>query len=173
MTKKKPLSGDLLAECQAAHALFLKKKNELNLSQKKIADAAGISAPAVNLYFKGANALNLQFAMVLSRILEEPIEKFSERLERQRLQISNEDRSYSSRQEVDSNSRHLAMDASPRSRSALEKIAGAAESGLLSEEDMLLLEVIADRLSSRKADQSESPHQRLRKKLTTNDPFSQ
>lgn len=77
------------------------------------------------------------------------------------------------RPEVDSNARRLAMDASPRSRSALEKIAGAAESGLLSEEDMLLLEVIADRLSSRKADQAESPHQRLRKKLTKNDPFSQ
>jgi len=107
MTKKKPLSGDLLAECQAAHALFLKKKHELNLSQKKIADAAGISAPAVNLYFKGTNALNLQFAMVLSRLLDEPIEKFSERLARQRLQITNEDRDSSSRPEVDSNAYYI------------------------------------------------------------------
>lgn len=38
---------------------------------------------AVNLYFKGINALNVQFAAVLSSELGEPIESFSPRLARE------------------------------------------------------------------------------------------
>lgn len=80
MTKKRILPPDRLAECEAAHALFLSKKNELKLSQKKIADAAGMTPAAVNLYFKGINPLNAQFAAVLARMLQEPVEVFSPRL---------------------------------------------------------------------------------------------
>ncbi|WP_122588194.1 S24 family peptidase [Pseudomonas viridiflava] len=80
MTKKRILPPDLLAECAAAHDLFLSKKNELKLSQKKIADEAGMTPAAVNLYFKGINPLNTKFAAVLSRMLQEPVEKFSKRL---------------------------------------------------------------------------------------------
>jgi AcrR family transcriptional regulator len=69
-----------MAECEAAHALFLSKKNELKLSQKKIADAAGMTPAAVNLYFKGINPLNAQFAAVLARLIHEPVEAFSPRL---------------------------------------------------------------------------------------------
>ncbi|WP_243247327.1 hypothetical protein [Pseudomonas maioricensis] len=35
---------------------------------------------AVNLYFKGINPLNTKFAAGLSRMLQEPMEKFSKRL---------------------------------------------------------------------------------------------
>lgn len=80
MTKKRILPPDRLAECEAAHALFLSKKNELSLSQKKIADAAGMTPAAVNLYFKGINPLNAKFATVLARLLEVPVEQFSPRL---------------------------------------------------------------------------------------------
>lgn len=80
MTKKKPLPAELLAECQAAHALFLAKKNALGLTQRKIAEAAGITPTSVTLYLNGTNALNARFASVLSRLIEEPIEKFSPRL---------------------------------------------------------------------------------------------
>ncbi|MET1078788.1 MAG: LexA family transcriptional regulator [Pseudomonas sp.] len=80
MTKKRILPPDRLAECQAAHGLFLAKKHGLKLSQKKIADAANISPAAVNLYFKGINPLNAQFAAVLSRMLQEPVRRFSPRL---------------------------------------------------------------------------------------------
>lgn len=80
MTKKRILPSDRLAECEAAHALFLSKKNELKLSQKKIADAAGMTPAAVNLYFKGINPLNAQFAAVLARMIQEPVEAFSPRL---------------------------------------------------------------------------------------------
>ncbi|WP_421560603.1 LexA family transcriptional regulator [Pseudomonas sivasensis] len=80
MTKKRILPPDLLAECAAAHDLFLSKKNELKLSQKKIADAAGMTPAAVNLYFKGINPLNTKFAAVLARMLDEPVSAFSPRL---------------------------------------------------------------------------------------------
>ncbi len=80
MSKKKPLSEEQLQECAQAHRIFLEKRNALNLSQKKIADEAGISAPAVNFYFKGVNPLNIQFAMVLSKMLDVPVSDFSPRL---------------------------------------------------------------------------------------------
>lgn len=80
MTKKRILPPDLLAECATAHNLFLSKKNELKLSQKKIADAAGMTPAAVNLYFKGINPLNMKFAIVLARMLNEPVSAFSPRL---------------------------------------------------------------------------------------------
>lgn len=80
MTKKRILPQELLDECAAAHDLFLSKKNELKLSQKKIADAAGMTPAAVNLYFKGINPLNAKFATVLARMLDEPVSAFSPRL---------------------------------------------------------------------------------------------
>ena len=80
MTKKRLLPPEMLAECAAAHDLFLSKKNELKLSQKKIADEAGMTPAAVNLYFKGINPLNTKFAAVLARMLDEPVSAFSPRL---------------------------------------------------------------------------------------------
>lgn len=80
MTKKRILPPELMAECAAAHELFLSKKNELKLSQKKIADEAGMTPAAVNLYFKGINPLNTKFAAVLARMLDEPVSAFSPRL---------------------------------------------------------------------------------------------
>ncbi|WP_460116631.1 LexA family transcriptional regulator [Pseudomonas sp. S2_C03] len=80
MTKKRILPPELIAECAAAHDLFLSKKNELKLSQKKIADEAGMTPAAVNLYFKGINPLNTRFAAVLARMLDEPVSAFSPRL---------------------------------------------------------------------------------------------
>lgn len=80
MTKKKTLPPELLAECQAAHKLFLLKKNALGLSQKKIADEIGVSPAAVAHYFSGTNALNARFAAALARLLDEPVDAFSPRL---------------------------------------------------------------------------------------------
>lgn len=80
MSKKKPLSDAHLAECHAANALFLSKKNALKLSQKKIADTAGITPASVNHYLNGINPLNARFASVLAKLLDEPIESFSPRL---------------------------------------------------------------------------------------------
>lgn len=80
MTKKKTLPPELLAECQAAHELFLLKKNALGLSQKKIADEIGVSPAAVAHYFSGTNALNVRFAAALARLLDVPVDAFSPRL---------------------------------------------------------------------------------------------
>ncbi|WP_223515760.1 helix-turn-helix transcriptional regulator [Pseudomonas sp. GL-R-26] len=80
MSKKKELSPELKAECDAAKAIFVSKKNALGLTQASLAEAADISAAAVAMYLNGTNPLNAKFAAVLSRVLEVPIEKFSKRL---------------------------------------------------------------------------------------------
>jgi transcriptional regulator with XRE-family HTH domain len=80
MTKKKELSPELKAECDAAKALFVSKKNALGLTQASLAEAADISAAAVAMYLNGTNPLNAKFASVLSRVLSVPVEKFSKRL---------------------------------------------------------------------------------------------
>lgn len=80
MTKKKELSPELKAECEAAKSLFVSKKNALGLTQASLAEAADISAAAVAMYLNGTNPLNAKFAAVLSRLLGVPIESFSKRL---------------------------------------------------------------------------------------------
>jgi phage repressor protein C with HTH and peptisase S24 domain len=80
MTKKKELSPELKAECDAAKALFVSKKNNLGLTQASLAEAADISAAAVAMYLNGTNPLNAKFAAVLSRMLGVPVDKFSKRL---------------------------------------------------------------------------------------------
>ncbi|WP_338500992.1 S24 family peptidase [Pseudomonas poae] len=80
MTKKKELSPELKAECEAAKSLFVSKKNSLGLTQASLAEAADISAAAVAMYLNGTNPLNAKFAAVLSRLLGVPVEQFSKRL---------------------------------------------------------------------------------------------
>ena len=80
MKKKRTLSPDRIAECLAAKELFLAKKNELGLNQRKVADAVGISPAAVAMYFNGENPLNAKFATALSELLREPVSRFSPRL---------------------------------------------------------------------------------------------
>lgn len=77
---KKPLSDTLMAESKAANAMFLSKKNALKLTQRKLAEAAGITPASVNQYLRGINPLNARFAAVLAKMLQEPIESFSPRL---------------------------------------------------------------------------------------------
>ncbi|MFG0924760.1 S24 family peptidase [Pseudomonas sp. CJQ_8] len=80
MTKKKDLSPQLKAECEAAKRLFTQKKNALGLTQAKVAEAADISPAGVAMYLNGTNPLNAKFAIVLSRLLQEPVDRFSPRL---------------------------------------------------------------------------------------------
>lgn len=83
MSKKKELSPELKAECDAAKALFVSKKNALGLTQASLAAEADISAAAVAMYLNGTNPLNAKFAAVLSRLLGVPVERFSKRLARE------------------------------------------------------------------------------------------
>ncbi|MDZ4302280.1 helix-turn-helix domain-containing protein [Pseudomonas proteolytica] len=86
---KKPLSEPLLAECRAANDLFLAKKNALKLTQKGIAEAAGITPVSVNQYLRGINPLNARFAAILAKAIQEPIEKFSPRLAAEIAEMAN------------------------------------------------------------------------------------
>ncbi|TSD78688.1 helix-turn-helix domain-containing protein [Pseudomonas sp. KBS0710] len=88
-TSKKPLSAPLMAECKAANDLFLAKKNLLKLTQKKIAEAAGITPVSVNQYLRGINPLNARFAAVLAKAIQEPIESFSPRLAAEIAEMAN------------------------------------------------------------------------------------
>ncbi|MGA5482758.1 S24 family peptidase [Pseudomonas siliginis] len=83
MSRKKELSPELKAECDAAKALFVSKKNALGLTQASLAAEADISAAAVAMYLNGTNPLNAKFASVLSRLLGVPVERFSKRLARE------------------------------------------------------------------------------------------
>lgn len=80
MAKKKELSPEQKAECSAAKALFIARKNALGLTQAKLAEAAEISPAGAAMYLNGVNPLNAKFAAVLSRLVGEPVEKFSPRL---------------------------------------------------------------------------------------------
>lgn len=80
MSKKKELSPELKAECDAAKSLFISKKSALNLTQQKLADMADISPAAVAQYLNGTNPLNARFAAIFSRAIGEPVERFSKRL---------------------------------------------------------------------------------------------
>ena len=86
---KKPLSDQHLAECQAANDLYLAKKNELKLNQRKIAEAAGITPVSVNQYLRGINPLNARFAAVLAKVIQEPVERFSPRLAAEIAEMTN------------------------------------------------------------------------------------
>lgn len=175
MTKKRALPPDRIAECTAAHELFLAKKNQLKLSQKKIAEMAGMTPAAVNLYFKGINPLNAQFAAVLSQALGEPVERFSKRLAKEITDMAKAVQLHSAQGPVseDQSAGHAdraeaMMDfATPRTRTVLERINQAARTGRLSEADLDLLDQIAARFESNgeQSADGEGSHKRLREKL--------
>ncbi|WP_460384613.1 S24 family peptidase [Pseudomonas amygdali] len=127
MTKKRILPPELLAECAEAHDLFLSKKNELKLSQKKIADEAGMTPAAVNLYFKGINPLNTRFAAVLSRMLQEPVERFSPRLAKEIAALTSAAKPAVSQSSVDIVQQMIAKHGKNLPADARQKIADAVE----------------------------------------------
>ncbi|MDX9624278.1 S24 family peptidase [Pseudomonas fragariae (ex Marin et al. 2024)] len=127
MTKKRILPPELLAECADAHDLFLSKKNELKLSQKKIADEAGMTPAAVNLYFKGINPLNTRFAAVLSRMLQEPVESFSPRLAKEIAALTNAAKPAASQSSANIVQQMIAKHGKNLPADARQKIADAVE----------------------------------------------
>lgn len=175
------------AECAALKAALAEfnrsSPKEKRFTQDELAHMLGMSQGTLSSHLNGHRALNLEMAATMSRLLSVPIEKFSKRIAEEIAALSGaisngsdefkNDTSFSDKAGAAVQARQLAIAASPRSRSALEKIAEAADSGLLSEDDVLLLEVIASRLASQGLASTDSPHQRLRKKLTKNDPVSQ
>lgn len=103
-SKKKPLTPEQLLECETLNSIFLSKKNELGLSQAKIADMAGITPPAISHYLKGKNPLNVTIAVVFSKALKVAIGAFSPRLAGEAAKIS-----YATNTRVESIDRVLAI----------------------------------------------------------------
>lgn len=171
MSKKKPLPPELAHECQALQAIYLAKKNSLKLSLGKIAAEAGKSTPAISHYLNGVNALNLPIAVVFSRLLDEPISSFSERLAREADSViaAGSARSVRTAASIDMEAlEKLNGQATPRSLAILDRIENALIEGRISEKDMALLEQIADRFGrhqDRTPRSSEKDYAALQKKL--------
>lgn len=183
MTKKKELSPDLRAECSAAKALFIARKNGLGLTQAKLAEAAEISPAGVAMYLNGTNPLNAKFASVLARLIGVSVESFSPRLAKEIAQITqavpasiNNVASENSGAYLAAKAMGLADLATPRSRAVLQRINQAAIDGRLSEADLDLLDQIATRFESSgqpPAQGGQGSHKRLRDKLQNDDPHPQ
>lgn len=90
MTKKKALPPILAAECEALNTIFQRKKDKLNLNQRKISELLGLSPSAVNLYLRGVNSLNLPFAIQIAGVLEVPISDFSIRLAKEAEELASQ-----------------------------------------------------------------------------------
>ena len=77
---KRTLKPEQAAECAALNALYLSKKKALKLTQKKLADAMGISPPSAFNYLNGQIPLNAKAAAKFAEMLHAPVSDFSPRL---------------------------------------------------------------------------------------------
>lgn len=77
---KKPLPQDKKEECLRLKALFNSKKQELGLTQEKLAHALEMNQSSVSHYLNGVNPLNPAVAASFARILNVDVREFSERL---------------------------------------------------------------------------------------------
>lgn len=78
--KKRELTPEEKAECAALKAIYVAKRAQLNLTQEEIANELGISQGAVSMYFSGRNAINLEFALKIAKLLQCDVRDFSPRL---------------------------------------------------------------------------------------------
>lgn len=83
MAKRESLSGTEARECEELKRIYEDRKQELNLSQGAIANVLNISQGAVSHYLNGINPLNAAVASVFARLLRVGVGEFSERLERE------------------------------------------------------------------------------------------
>lgn len=77
---KKPLPPEKKDECQRLKAIFNSKKNELGLTQEKLAHALEMNQSSVSHYLNGVNPLNASVAASFAKILRVEVSEFSERL---------------------------------------------------------------------------------------------
>ncbi|MQU43095.1 LexA family transcriptional regulator [Pseudomonas helleri] len=85
---KKPLPPEKKEECLRLKALFNARKNELGLTQEKLAHALEMNQSSVSHYLNGINPLNASVAAAFARILGVEVSEFSERLAGEILKIS-------------------------------------------------------------------------------------
>lgn len=80
MSKKKPIKPELKRECDALKAIWNSKKKQLGLKHAIVGGIVDISDAAVSHYLNGVNPLNADIAVVFSKVIQEPVSKFSPRL---------------------------------------------------------------------------------------------
>lgn len=184
-SKKRLLNELEKQECSALNAIYKAKKKALGITQEQIA-IEGLRAntqSAASHYLTGKNSLNIEAAAVFARYLQEPIESFSPRLAADISamasavnQPSKNDEATAGSDLVEEHAAWLADIATPRSREVLARIANAARSGRLTDDDLNLLDQIAARFEARSPAQgsaAQGSHKRLRDRLQKNDPNPQ
>ncbi|MBJ2263697.1 S24 family peptidase [Pseudomonas sp. MF6787] len=80
--KKRPLTENQLAECAALKKIFNEKKESLGLTQEKAAQHLGMNQGSFSHYLNGRNAINLEFALSVSQLLDVPVTDFAPRYAR-------------------------------------------------------------------------------------------
>lgn len=78
--KKKPLPAVQARECAALKAIYLEKRRTLELTQEKAAEALGMNQGSFSHYLNGRNALNVDFASRVAKLLGVSVREFSPRL---------------------------------------------------------------------------------------------
>lgn len=78
--KKRLLTDEQLAECAALKAIYMAKKDQLELTQEKAGEMLGMNQGSFSHYLNGRNALNLEFASRVAVLLGVPVSAFSPRL---------------------------------------------------------------------------------------------
>ena len=85
---KKPLPPEKKEECQRLKAIFNAKKNDLGLTQEKLAHALEMNQSSVSHYLNGINPLNAAVAASFAKILGVDVSAFSERLAEEMTKIA-------------------------------------------------------------------------------------
>lgn len=189
---RRPLTAVEIEECAKLKAELSAynagKPRHLRITQESAGAALGMGQAALSNHLNGYRPLNKQIAVGMAKLLGIAVETFSPRIAAEISALSDVDLYVASNDRRQGNILHstlpahlgriedLAALATPRSQQALLKIAVAVQEGRLSEEDLVLLEQIADRFErTSKAEHPEpdGSNTRLRERLRPNDPNAQ
>ncbi|MDU9416194.1 helix-turn-helix transcriptional regulator [Pseudomonas sp. zfem005] len=86
--KARQLSAEHLGECAALKAIYSIKKDELGLTQEKLAKRLGMRQGSLSHYLNGRNSIGLNFAIEVARELGVRVGDFSPRLAGQLSRLS-------------------------------------------------------------------------------------
>ena len=78
--KKKSLTPIQIQECESLKGIFQARQGELGLTQEKAAETLGMNQGSFSHYLNGRNALNVDFAAKIARLLNVGVSEFSPRL---------------------------------------------------------------------------------------------
>ncbi|KPB92867.1 putative phage repressor [Pseudomonas syringae pv. maculicola] len=78
--KKRDLTPEEKAECARLKSIYMRKRADLGLTQEALAEQLNMSQAGLSMYLNGRNAINLEFAFKISRLLEVAVGEFSPRI---------------------------------------------------------------------------------------------